>query len=285
MVISDNFVLNDVRGFNSLITVGGVLTVENSNLASLAWLSNVVTVADDLTVFDNDALISLAGLETIDGYDDDNIVLIFDNDILVCDPEVNFDIDFPSDCDTDITPRTCTLDEGDADDGDDSDDSDDDDSDDSDDDDSDDSDLDGLAELVGCNIIEGTLRLEDDTIGSLAVLAGLERIQGDLIIDGLVNLESLAGLNDLQTLEGHLVIRGNSVLTDLESLTNLTTVANDIIIEDNAALTGLQGLLNITNYDNSNIVIINGNDTLVCTPPLPFEVDNSSGNATNCPTD
>jgi hypothetical protein len=70
------------------------LVIANTNLETLAGLEGLVAVGGDITISGNDALLSLAGLENIAGYDDANTVQVIDNSSLDCSqPTLPFSVD------------------------------------------------------------------------------------------------------------------------------------------------------------------------------------------------
>ena len=131
---------------------------------------------------------------------------------------------------------------------------------------------------------------------SLAALSNLTSIDGQFLINDNDSLTTLTGLEALTEMTGtftveQLSIQGNAALENLSALSNLTTLNGDITVSNNTdpAFTNLDGLQNITGFDNATYQItINDNTNLDCTQPTPtptlsFIVDNSTGNAVDCP--
>ncbi|MEM6429122.1 MAG: hypothetical protein AAF708_07765 [Deinococcota bacterium] len=125
--------------------------------------------------------------------------------------------------------------------------------------------------------------INNDLLTSLDGLDNLESIGNDLDIIGNDALISLDGLDNLMFLGDDLFITTNDSLTNLDALINLTTIGGDITISENLILQDITGLANVASYDNvSNTVTITENENFFCTPPPPFEVDESSDNAFDC---
>ena len=130
--------------------------------------------------------------------------------------------------------------------------------------------------------------IDNDALTNLAGLDNLTVVAGVVNIADNARLQSLAGLNRLALIGSSLFVTNNDALSSLTALRNVQRIGGNIAISDNdaAAFTSLIGITNLPNYDNSNTVSINNNDFLDCGAlELPFVVDASEGNAVNCPTD
>jgi hypothetical protein len=105
-----------------------------------------------------------------------------------------------------------------------------------------------IAELerAGCTAVEGDLRIEAGGLTSLAGLAKLTRVGGDLVIRDNEALVTLAGLEQLTAVGGRVVIEDNAALRSLEALGGIGGAAGQeldaLIIRGNYGLDGLDGL-------------------------------------------
>jgi hypothetical protein len=114
--------------------------------------------------------------------------------------------------------------------------------------------LENLGGLVPSTLraIHEDLHVRDNAVlTNIEGLAGLERIQGSLTVEGNALLESLDGLENVSLLGtdpalNTLVLGGNAALTSVEALgaaTNGTLIANvGLVITSNATLTSLRGI-------------------------------------------
>lgn len=103
-----------------------------------------------------------------------------------------------------------------------------------------------------CTVLNGSITLQDtdlngnssaDPITNLEGLSQIIFIEGDLELEGLMNLSNLSGLDELQKISNSLIINGTS-LTDIEELDNLDTLGG-LFVYENPDLTSLAGLNNV----------------------------------------
>lgn len=116
-----------------------------------------------------------------------------------------------------------------------------------------------------CDEIGGDVIINGVDINNLDGLINIAKINGDLIIGGVVNsnpqLESLSGLSSLINVFGSIEITENSSLLDLNSFYNLKKIDDEVRIVNNASLESIIGLsgLDSTYLDS---LIITGNPIL-----------------------
>lgn len=91
---TDDDPITSLAPLAGLTVITRSLVIANTGLETLAGLEGLVSVGGDITIRDNDALLSLAGLENIAGYDDSNVVTVVDNNSLDCSqPALPFAVD------------------------------------------------------------------------------------------------------------------------------------------------------------------------------------------------
>jgi hypothetical protein len=93
--------------------------------------------------------------------------------------------------------------------------------------------------MAGVTLVRGSLTIA--TSGAAALDDGIdcvERIEGDLIIEDVRDLETIGpnGLSRLEVVTGDIIVRGNPDLRTPLPLFALTTVGGDLTVEDNPAL-------------------------------------------------
>lgn len=99
------------------------------------------------------------------------------------------------------------------------------------------------ASYPNCTVIEGNVLIQGATINSLAPLANLHRINGDLTISNNPQLTNLIGLGKLTEIGGAVRIQNNAGLQSLQGLDSLRRVSGDFMyISNNASLAGLAAL-------------------------------------------
>jgi hypothetical protein len=97
-----------------------------------------------------------------------------------------------------------------------------------------------LAELRCVQVVTGDLRISG--VDSLAPLASLVHVQGDLLIAGNPDLTTLSGLDQLTRVDGDLDIRSNPALSSLDGLAALEQVGGSLDVAFLASLEELTGL-------------------------------------------
>ena len=110
----------------------------------------------------------------------------------------------------------------------------------------------GLSALAGFRKLTGSLTIRMDTdagddMTSLAPLACLEEITGDLTIEDTQHLSNLDGLDRLGHLGGSLEVQRNAALAQVDALAALRKVdGSELVLDHNSALTSVAGLSGIT---------------------------------------
>ncbi|MEM6430070.1 MAG: hypothetical protein AAF708_12585, partial [Deinococcota bacterium] len=157
-----------------------------------------------------------------------------------------------------------------------------------------------LEQLRDCTTILGNLTIDptaissfvttqqDDPIVSLQALSSLTTITGNLIISN-TTLVNLNGLQQLTVISGSIIIINNNALVSIAALTSITTIGGNINISINTVLVTLFNFGNLVNFNNDNGVTLSNNSSLDCISIQlqlsNIEVDISTGNATDCPTE
>lgn len=114
-------------------------------------------------------------------------------------------------------------------------------------------------ELAGCATIDGDLLIYGPALTSLAPLASLEAVRGDLVIGPTASLRTLSGLEDLRRIDGNLRIEETMRLASA-ALPALAVVGGSVRVEDNRdlALVRIPGLERVDGdlvvQDNPTIV-------------------------------
>lgn len=235
--------VRDFASLTSLTSVGGNLQLENLDFADLSFLSNLTSVGGDITIFNNDrtSFTSLAGIENIADYDDDNTVIISNNGFLDCTPPptlpfiVDVSDDNLLDCDTTIvcTDSYTVMSQA------------------------------ALDALALCREITGSLDINGSSdIVNLNTLTNLTTLGGSLLIRNNTALTDISGLANLNSsIAGTLRIENNDALTSLNGLGGVTSITSGAIaILENPVLTDLTGLSGITSAPED--VFIFGNPSL-----------------------
>lgn len=127
----------------------------------------------------------------------------------------------------------------------------------------------------GCTEIGGDVEISGADITSLAGLAGITAVGGDLLIYNNDVLTNLSGLGALTAIGGDLAIGanlnacfcplGNATLASLEGLEQLTSIGGGLYVYKNPLLTTFTGLNNLTSIggdlsiaDNTTLVSLTG---------------------------
>jgi hypothetical protein len=124
-----------------------------------------------------------------------------------------------------------------------------------------------IAGLANLTSIGGNLDLQGNTsLTSLEGLEGLDSIGGSLWIEWNPSLSTLEGLNNLNYINGSFGLGSgyppnSNVLTSLAGLENLTYIGGGLSIFGNPYLVNLQGLENVTSI--GDYLSIQSNDTLI----------------------
>ena len=106
--------------------------------------------------------------------------------------------------------------------------------------------------VAGVCTITGSLTISGRDLTTVALLAGLQRVDGDLTVTGTQSLVALVGLDDLAELGGDLVVVRTSALESLSALSALTAV-HDLIVSENTSLTTV-GLSSVASVDGTLVI-------------------------------
>jgi hypothetical protein len=220
--------LQSFAGLESLDTIGGNLSIAyNPKLDDLTALSGIESFNKYLSIFDNDSLINLAGLEFIDSLDFLQITLNSSLINLAGLDSLSF------------VNNMVSISENNS--------------------------LASLSGLEKLSFIGDDLSVSSNPVlADLDGLTALSSVGGDLRILSNSSLLSLSGLNNLATVGGEFWIYGNPELISLMGSGNLVSIGSNLRIGENNSLTSLKGLDNITTC-NLDYLSILGNDLLsVC---------------------
>jgi hypothetical protein len=100
-------------------------------------------------------------------------------------------------------------------------------------------DLDALAGV--CAVVGGGLSINSPSLVSLAPLADLAHVEGNLSIFGNAALINIAGLNSLSEIHGDLTVSSNQALEHLDGFARLRRILGSISVANNDALVTLTG--------------------------------------------
>jgi hypothetical protein len=203
--------VDDLAGYTGIT---GSLTIRETNLTSLAWLSSLKFVGGNLNIEYNPALTSLTGLEGLTSISGN--LSIWDNSTLTTLAALESL--------TTVQGNLVIRDNPSL------------------------SDLTGLESLIA--IGGGLFIIENTVLASLNKLNSLTSIGGWLSISSTRALVNLVGLEGLTSVGGYLEINNNYALTSLTGLDNLNSVGGLVISGYNGVLenlTGLDGLVSVIN--------------------------------------
>jgi hypothetical protein len=93
-----------------------------------------------------------------------------------------------------------------------------------------------------CTSINGDVAVQGWQNPDLTVLTCLTALNGDLIIVGNNNLETLHGLQNLGEVLGDVIVENNGSLQSLHGLEGLSSVSGGIVVRDNDVLLGMHAL-------------------------------------------
>jgi hypothetical protein len=194
--------------------VTGKLTIERSNRSSLLGLESLVSVGDDLSLNNNDALISLDTLSNLTSVVD-NLAVVWNNALT----SLNGLENLTSVKGLSIRGNAALT----------------------------------SMEALTTNVSGGLGIRENHSLTNLTGLNNITSLSGSMYIGENNALVSLNGLENLTSVGGELNITNNVVLSNLNGLENLTSVGTQIRIgawndyePGSPALTSLSGLNNLT---------------------------------------
>ncbi len=218
LIISANPALASLTGLAALTTVGGGLSVRDTeSLVSLAGLENLTSVGG-LNLQSNDALVSLAGLDNL-------------TDIRSLGVSGNQALTSLAGAENVTSLGNLVVALNNA--------------------------LPSLAGLENLASLS-SLRIElNDTLASLEALENITSLDGNLLIDVNPALVSLAGLENITSVGSFLQIFGNDGLESLAGLDGVTSVGNALFVSFNPALQSLAGLENLVSVGNDLGVFFN----------------------------
>jgi len=255
LVLSNNGVLPDLRGFESLAEVAATLTISgNNNLSDLDELSALESIGGSLSITGNDRLTSLAGLSTLQSIAGDELTISDNPDLasiagLEGVTELGQALPAP--------PARITI--------------------------SDNPDLTHLDGMPSLSSLEGTLTISNND--SLTDISGVENIvtlSGPVVISGNLELNNLHGLitspsgSAVQLYLDSLTVSDNDALTNLNGLQDLVNIGGAtppmtpdtklLSIDGNPSLSSLAALSNLENIWGN--LVIRDNDVLSSTSGL-----------------
>jgi hypothetical protein len=256
-LINSNPSLQDLQGLDNLTSIGnGLSIVFNPQLADLTALSNLTTLGFNnvstkgpMVVVNNDALLSLSGLESIDPNTVATLNLANCDLLTTCEIQSICDyLDIPANpanisgngvgCESRTTvenacspnppclPSNVLF--------------------------STQAEIDAFPTTYPtCLDIIGNLIIAEnpgagDPILNLNGLAQVVTVGGNLIIQNNPNLTGLSGLDGLQSIGGDLTIRNNLALTQIDALSGINSVPGDLYLLDNPILSSIIGLSGLT---------------------------------------
>ncbi len=246
LMISGNTSLSSLNGLSALTFLGGELRIEYcASLVDLTGLEGLTSIGN-LHIYENNALLSLSGLNNIDSIH--GLVLIWANNALINLTGLN-NLTFIENQFGILSNDTLNNLEG----------------------------LNNLTSIGGGVLIRDNQSLTDlsglsnlntasgqftifdnDNMVNLSGLEGLNSIGELLQITGNYSLQDLSGLNNLTSVGGTLYIGSNDALLNLSGLNSLNTVGGVVQISNNNSLSSLAGLENVTSI-NGSLHIANNN--------------------------
>lgn len=256
--ISNNSMLPNLTGMDSLNNVLGLNISNNSALTSFAGLNALSSIGESLEIYNNDLLLSISQLNnlTFIGYS----ITIGDNDILT---NLNGLNSINSVGGTILIYHNIALQ--------------------------------NLSGLNAITTIGGDLDIfQNDALTQIFNLNSLTNIGNNLKITLNNSLINLDGLNNLWFLGGDIQIFSNPSLVSLSALSGImsfgsATITGDIFIVNCDALTTLTGLDNIDPASINHLYLYNSDNLIVCNVASVCNyLSNSNntftiyGNATNC---
>ncbi len=213
--------ITNLDGLSSIQTIAGNLTIkDNSALVSLDGLSNLEELGSDLYIISNNALSNIVGFTSLSSV---NYISIKSNGSLI-------DIDGFSAL-TQLTESLWVVHNPL---------------------------LESINGFSSLSVIEGYLYIsDDDVLVDLGGFSSLSSIGDFLTIDGNNSLVNLNGLNSLTTIGTDLSIYQNSSLTSLEGLSSLSSIAGHMYIWNNASLESLNGLSALSSVQDNITITVN----------------------------
>ena len=109
----------------------------------------------------------------------------------------------------------------------------------------------------GCTAIDGNVTIEESMAGNITSLAGLAQLlslNGDLIIQNNTDLHNLNGLENINFINGELSIKNNEDLENVAGLNGFNSISSHINIENNPSLNTIAGLSNLF-FAGGNVTI------------------------------
>ena len=223
-LVITNTSVSTLGGLGDLTSIGRVLGITNNpSLSSLAALSGALSVGG-ISLYNNDALPTLEGLEGVSSVAEG--VIIQSNDVLTSLAGLNNLSTVGQTLDISGNASLIALN--------------------------------ALANLVstgGLNVIGNA---------SLTILEGLDQVTsvgGQLFIMDNPSLTTLNSLGNVVSVGRQLFITDNNALASLQGLNSLSTVGQDLIISGNPGLTSLFGLGNLSSIGGQILITNNASST------------------------
>lgn len=224
--------IQDLSGLSQIISIGGSLEIDNTDLTNMNGLSNLQHIVGDVLITSNYSLLNLGGmnnLSTIGG----NLYIRFNNALTSLDGLESL---------TTIggSPGSnagFTIYENEN--------------------------LTDISSLQSLTYIAFGLGISSNNLSTLTGLEQLHTVGKDFYIgdNHLVNLDGLQGLTSIG---GYAYINNENELISLEGLSNLTSIDGILYITDNDLLSSLTGLENILPASISDLVIQSNQHLSVC---------------------
>lgn len=104
-----------------------------------------------------------------------------------------------------------------------------------------------LSDLSFLKSINGSLKIIDTRISDISNFAKLKVIGGDLIIEGVPELEELKGFNDLEEIGGSLMVRFSQKLSLINGFHSLRKIGNNFLFSEIA-------LINLSGFEKLEII-------------------------------
>lgn len=226
--------VTDLQGLSQIISIDGLLMIEETtDLTDLSGLENI-TVVDDLTIQNNAALVNLSGLDGLTMIIDDaqirenpvltsltglgNLTLVSGDFKIYANNALSNLVGLESlarveGFDFEINTNAA---------------------------------LTSLQGLDGLTTCKWNLAINNnDLLASLEGLGNLKTIGGDLRLVGNDTLVNMTGLNSLDSIIYQLRFDGNSSLVNMVGLSSLTYIGDDFEVIGNASLVNFEGLDNL----------------------------------------
>ncbi|WP_196893821.1 T9SS type A sorting domain-containing protein [Aureivirga marina] len=227
LIIENNDLLTNVSGLENLVSVGQNFAIrKNTEIADLYGLNKIATVDEEFEITENPKLETFEGIVetlTVNDFTVGNNLLLEDFSGFINDIIIEGNIQISS------NPS--------------------------------------LASLMGpddSSVInyqgENFVLVSNNALNDLSGLELVTEINGDLYLQGNMNLLTYNGLANLTTIDGNLVIVFNPSVTNFVGFSGLQTITGDFLVASNEKLINFQGIPMLTTVNG--VISISFNDTL-----------------------